>query len=1524
MSNCIFPLTLTQHDIYFDQLHYPNSPLYNIGGYIRFGSIEINNLTAAHKQIVAAHDAFGIRILSSKSGIEQTISNERTTQLRVVDFSHNDDNTAANNWLTELFETPMEIDNSELFRAYLLKISDQEFWYVGFAHHLCMDGIGFANWAEQLGRLYNGEAQVLTEHVDWQTIADNDQQYLNSKKYQNDRQFWANQPALRSDKLLTSHYQHKYARNEVVASRREILSISPQQVSNIKAFAKQSSAQVAHVFFAMLSSYFSKAYSQQQLVFGIPAHNRKNHQQKQMPGVFTSISPLALNVEGEDSFEAVLAQIIKQMASNYRHQRYPIGHIIKDLNIEGEQKSLYDVCFNYLKLDSQINVEGQNCDLVFLSHNHEATPLLITIWEYGDRCHTELQLDFNVAYFDEHEVHLLAERFSHWLDQVLAQPSEAIQNLTLLPSAESQNLLSYNETQVVYNDDKLMHQLFIEQVTKSPDATALIDEEGKLTYLELFHEANCLCQNLGRLALKHEELIAIRLPKGRKQVIAALSILMAGAAYLPMEMHWPDERCNSVFEQAKCRYYLADMMDNVIQNSQAEALNYNNFVTVALKREQIIQQAKQFVFRQVPTELAYVIFTSGSTGVPKGVAIEHRMAVNTLNDINSQYHVSASDRVLAVSALSFDLSVYDIFGLLAVGGAIVCPHHQQATDPQHWLELAEKHQVTLWDTVPVSAGLLIEQLELQQRSSRAPIRLVMMSGDWIAPNLPSRLNHYFPHADLYSLGGATEGSIWSIHYPIKKDTKDWKSIPYGKPLANQSFYILNQQLELVPTGTVGELCIGGKGVARGYFGDDVQTNERFIMHPIIGERLYRTGDLGRYMSDGNIEFVGRVDHQVKIRGFRIELGEIESHLSRMDIIDDVVAMAMGEGNAKRLIAYVVLSSSKENDEERKSQHISLFRDVLKQVLPSHMLPSGYVFLDRLPLSVNGKVDRKGFPEPQEKDLLKAEYVSPKSQTEECLVGLMGDLLGLEKVGLNDNFFELGGDSIMSIQLVARAKKQGLFFTAKQIFENPTISSLLPQVTFGTEVEAEQGTVSGDMSLMPIQQHFFHMHLAKPNHFNQSVFLDSSDTLQIDELHQVVLAAYQRHDALRLRFNEHQAIQQAQFVELDEQQIIDSVEYHNLLGLTEAEQQSAVTTCSQKLQQSVDIHRGPLIKFAYFLRGTADKTSSQLSIVVHHLAIDGVSWRVLLADLELAVAQIKKGQTIRLATKTSSYQQWVNFIYDYSASEDLLDEVPYWIAQLRKPLADFPTIHTGQYCEKDCHTINWKLDADNTQALLGESNTAYRTTTIELLLGALHRAYQISSDHNVMRVEMEGHGREELNDTLDISETLGWFTSLYPLVLDTVHDADLATTIKQIKEQYRAVPHQGIGFGILKYINEIEPFVIEEKRTSSLLFNYLGQFDSQQEHEAFFKPNLDLRGKNSADVNAPMSLLTINAMVMKGHLDVSLSYPANCVSVHTFFEEFQKQLKAFIEHCSFVNFNKQNLSQLARIATEDHNIEEFSI
>jgi len=603
------------------------------------------------------------------------------------------------------------------------------------------------------------------------------------------------------------------------------------------------------------------------------------------------------------------------------------------------------------------------------------------------------------------------------------------ERLGLVPPAQLARRAAVNAT-AAPESGALLHTLVREQARLRPEEPAVIAAERSLTYGELERRALSLGARLRALGARPDRLVAIAMEKGWEQVVAALAVVSSGAAYLPVDPELPRERFRYLLEHGE--------VEVALTQSRLEArLDWPKGVRrMAVDREDGEAPAS-LPSVQGREDLAYVIFTSGSTGVPKGVMIDHRGAVNTVLDVNQRFGVRPGDRVLALSSLSFDLSVWDVFGVLAAGGTIVLPEPGAGRDPSRWLDLLRASGVTVWNSVPALLEMLVEYAERNGETLPASLRLALLSGDWIPVSLPDRVRRLAGEGvEIVSLGGATEASIWSIYHPIGRVEPDWKSIPYGRPLANQTFQVLDEALEPRPEWVPGHLHIGGLGLARGYWRDPEKTAARFFVHPRTGERLYDTGDLGRSLPDGTIEFLGREDLQVKIQGYRIELGDIEAALAQHPGVAAGVAAAVGDRGARRLVAWFVPAPGHRPTAEELREHLAAR-------LPAYMVPAVFLPLESLPLTANGKVDRKALPAPGERVAKRAAQAPSTAGTEieERIAALWREALQLDEVDPQENFFALGGNSILMVQVHARLQERFGEVPIVDLFQYPTVRSL---------------------------------------------------------------------------------------------------------------------------------------------------------------------------------------------------------------------------------------------------------------------------------------------------------------------------------------------------------------------------------------------------------------------------------------------------------------------------------------------------
>lgn len=1012
MASTLLPLTLTQNDIYLDQLRNHRKPLYNVGGYISLRDIDLARLSEAHARLVTENELFGLRIVQRHDGIFQTLGQMPTTALARVDLSDLDDPVVhADEWIRSLFETALEMEGAELFRAYLLILGDGRYRYVGLAHHICMDGWGFSNWARLLCTLYNVPASPVVARVPWESVVSEDGCYVESRQYSGDKAYWSEHLADLSAPLFSTQPKNDSLGSGEPVGRRCIIDFDRTELDAWKALAMEFRAGISHLLLALLVVYFFHCHGQRRLVFGLPFHNRRTYAQKQMLGVFASISPLSIDTgDGSRTFSELVRSISKLQLSGIRHQRYPLGHMLRDLAGMGTRRPLYEVGFNYLQIGGELAFGEAGADLVYVSNNHGNTPLMVTLCEYGNRGAVQLQLDYHQSFLGDDDVEIMKDRLTLLLRSLPHIKDQRIDDIPLIPEHERQKLLQgFGDEPIQKPSGVCIHQLIERQVRKTPDAIAVTGGGKSYTYRQLNARANQVAHRLAQDGAKPEYLVGIYLERTADLVVAILGVLKAGAAYVPLDCTYPWHRIQMLVEDSGLQCVLTQRHFSELFNPLGlSPLCVEECVELGASiHDELAVSASDVAV----SDLAYVIYTSGSTGKPKGVQICHGNTVALLDWARTIYSDEDLEMVLASTSINFDLSIFEMFAPLANGGCCVVVQNALAV-------LSEKVAVTLINTVPSAMKMLLEQDAMPDG-----VRVVNLAGEPLPMNVVNELLLRRKCHRVVNLYGPSEDTTYSTYAVFEKPIARPPAI--GRAIAGTSLYVLSPQAGLLPMGAVGELHIAGDGLARGYLHAPELTAEKFIRNVYDenpGACLYKTGDLVRYRSNGDLEYLGRLDGQVKIRGFRVELGEIQHNLEQLEGVKTAVVLTKGkEPLDKQLVAFVERWKHEQEDEPRLSDEAwaEELRRALCSALPVHMVPSLIFVLDKMPLTPNGKVDKKALEAVEgHPGIQSVRVTAPKTRVEIKLTSLWANLLGVETalIGMETSLFDLGGHSLLLVRL----------------------------------------------------------------------------------------------------------------------------------------------------------------------------------------------------------------------------------------------------------------------------------------------------------------------------------------------------------------------------------------------------------------------------------------------------------------------------------------------------------------------------
>ncbi|WP_437338558.1 amino acid adenylation domain-containing protein [Sorangium sp. So ce394] len=1043
------PLSYEQERLWIlDQL-LPGLTAYNLAPAARLrGALDREALGRALEGLVSRHAALRATFAASPDPV-QRIGERRDVPVRFVDVSDQPEGEreravrlAARAELT----TPFDLAAGPLLRARLVRLGPEEHVLVLGVHHIAIDGWSFAPLLRDLGALYEscrrGGAPALpplaAQYVDfarWQ------RQALSGARLEGLVAWWARRLCDLPTVELPTDRPRGAVQTFAGAERTTVL---PRRLlGDLDALCQRAEVTRFMAWLAVLAVALRRATGQDDLAIGTAVANRPRPELEGLVGMFVNTLVLRVDLAGDPSFAELLRRARGTALEAFEHQDAPFEKVVEALQPRRDmsRSPLFQVMLVVQSAPMPAMALG-GLEVELLDLGVEATRFDLRFSVEARGGEEVVSLQYNTDLFDPHTADELLESLVQIAERAVRAPEARVAALLLTPEERRRALVTWNATEEPYEDHLCLHEPFFARASEQPDAVAVVAGGLRLTYAELRRRALAVSARVRSAGQGRGQLVAIAMDKGWEQVAAALGVLHAGAAYLPIDPALPRERLAHLLAHGEARLALTQAHVDAridwpagVERALVDELDELGELDDALRLPQRAAPA--------PGDLAYVIYTSGSTGQPKGVMIDHRGAVNTILDVNRRFGVGRDDRVLALSSLSFDLSVYDLFGTLAAGGAIVLPPPGPGPQPDAWAALVRAERVTVWNSVPALLQLALDAAPAgagtMAPTDLASLRLVLLSGDWIDLKLPERIRAASPAARIVSLGGATEASIWSILHPIDRVDPRWRSVPYGRPMANQRVYVLDQALEPCPVGVPGELYIGGVGVALGYFHDEGRTAASFVTHPATGERLYRTGDLARYFRDGAVELLGRVDFQVKVRGYRVELGEIEAVLLRhADVKEAVVAVKQDPSGDRRLVAYVIGADGLDPQ---------VLLGFARRTLPEYMVPSACVPVDAFPLSANGKVDRAALAAIDPRGGQgEAPRIPPRTPTERAIVGALKEVLQVEQIGVNENLFEIGLTSLLAVR-AQRLLKERLRapVAVADLFQSPTIEALAARV-----------------------------------------------------------------------------------------------------------------------------------------------------------------------------------------------------------------------------------------------------------------------------------------------------------------------------------------------------------------------------------------------------------------------------------------------------------------------------------------------
>ncbi len=1212
------------------------------------------------------------------------------------------------------------------------------------------------------------------------------------------RAFWRSAAAARRPQPRSAWLESPPA-GETSLTRPVRGSLGARRVSEIERLAAGHGCSIEDFLLACWSVLLGRLSGGEPSEVAVLCDGRSFAELQELPGLLARYLPLTPSPAGRRSCAEAL-----------RDTRDALARIRPWQESFSPASELPSMAFDYLDAPRHRAAAGVSFAVLGRSWRLERSSLLLRCLR--DPQDQRLELHAEPGSVSRQSADRTLERYLALVDRVLERPERLVGEIDVLTSAERRRLVAdFNDTRHELPAAGTVVDRIEEQAERRPEGVAVRAPADTIRYGELSRRAARLGAHLRSRGVKRGVLVGICVERSVDMVVAVLAVLKAGGAFVPLDPSYPADRLGFMLSDADAAH---------VVTRRALAGRLPGTAELVCVDEPLPHTADALAASTArPEDLAYLIYTSGSTGLPKGVLVNHRGLLLS-NLARADWYRESPERFLLLSPFSFDSSMVGIFWTLCAGGCLELVDESLQKDPAQLAEQIRQRRVSHLVTLPTFWGAI---LDLAGPGRLDLLRTVIVAGEPCPGRVVDLHRRLLPETRLCSEYGATETTIFSSVYDTRRQQAP--IAPLGVPIAGASMYVVDRGLGPVPIGVPGEVCFGGPQISPGYWNRPALTAERFVPDPFGGEpgaRLFRSGDLARHLESGDLEFLGRADNQVNIRGFRVEPEEIEVALAAHRSVAAAAVVAYspdGEATGRRLVAYLEPAAD-------GPAPASELREHLRESLPEHMVPTRFEILDRLPRTPSGKLDRHALPTPSSRPPTAGRQGAGAitDPTQRLLAGIWADVLGLDSVGVDENFFELGGDSILSIQIVSRARQEGLALTPLLVFEHQTIAELATRLEAAGETVAEQGMITGELPPTPVQRWFCDLDVPRRSHWNMPLLLELPREIPTGILGAAARALLTHHDALRSRLSRHGKLWRLRLAGAVGDVPVD---VEPLADVPREELRRALEERARPYQRALDLETGPLTRMLVFTRGRGERPL--LLWIAHHLAVDVVSWQVLREDLETAIGQLAGGREVRLPPKTTSFKHWAEALERRARSPELGAELKLWRRRLDAAPARVPRDHrepAGGNVEGSLAAVRTELSRAATEILVRGIPRVCGGQISDGLLAAVAQAAIEWVGGDSLRVEVEGHGRdEELEDGIDLSRTVGWFTSFHPVVLQRPAGDDPFDAVRSVREAFREVPGRGMGYGLLRYLRQDSAELEELRRRppADIVFNYMGRF-----------------------------------------------------------------------------------------------------
>lgn len=1494
-----YPLTHTQRRIWtLSQLEEASVAYHITLPYVLKGNVDTPALEQAFRAVINRHESLRTVFRQFNDEVKQVIlpAGNLLFSLETEDAGH-----APEDAIRAFQSIPFDLENGPLIRAKLFRITADETILTGVLHHIISDGWSVSVLLRDVLHYYDGytrgdvrplaaPALQFKDYAVWQ------QTHMEDADIRVSESFWRKQFETVPQPLELTLDKPRPV-TKTFHGKLYSFHIAKEVLDKLKAFCTLQEGTLFDGLTAVMNTLLYRYTGQTDIVFGTAVANREQAGCQDMIGFLANTIPLRNTFRPEMTFLELFKCIQANTRMAFSHAHYPFDRLVEELSLQRDQSRspLFDIVVALQQANgetlpgAETAVAGVDAaeateqtgtskfDLYF-SFKETAEGLLLKL-EYN----TDLFYDARIARICRHVETLIAA--------MTTAPQLPLHAVDFIPQEEAQLLAQFSNKACLSapkEEKESVIARFQRQAQAYPDKTAIFSTAGQLTYKELDEQSDRLAAALVHgYGVRMNDYVAISGKRDHTTVMAMLAVLKAGAAYVALEPSLPEDRALYCIRQAQCRLVL---------HNAATSCPVPEGVPLVSIHAVLAENSGYTKVQPAAALVQYICFTSGSTGIPKGVIIPQSAVLNFIDNV-PPVPFTADDCLLNTSPFSFDGCVIEIYGALLFGGSVVVMDEYEVRTPQAYEEVFEKYRIT--------GGFMTTSLfnilaDLDFRGLYGMQRLLVGGEAASVTHMTKYLRHSGVH-NIYNVYGPTENTVLSTAYAVNAPGCE-NTVPIGRPLKHVAAFVLDQNRMPVPVGAAGELYLAGAGLALGYMGNEDLQRERFVNDERQdNQRLYRTGDLCKWSEEGQLHFLGRKDDMLKIRGFLVELEEIVGALQRHPAVKEAVVLCVNKDGEKVLSAYMVMHTP---------VAVPLLKEALGRTLPAYMIPQYFTEIPQMPLNNNGKTDRDALLKlPLHGTEAATIDDGPLTPAQQLLKDCWKKVLKRDDLSIHDNFYELGGDSIKGIQLVSMLKKKGYSLAVKTFMQSPTIFATADKLT---KVKARSASLltTGTMQLSPIQARYFRLG-EEPllHHFCQSVKVLNTDGFDIEAVEAALNKLVQHHDALRSRFFKNEAGQWQQ--EIPTAHIAVTLPVYDLRNTPDAE--TAFNKLASGVQSSVRLDEGGMLRAAIFRKEEGDV----LLLVIHHLAVDGVSWRILFDDFGQLYQQYVQDRTIGELPSGDSFRKYLQQQLDYIETASFKEEARYWQEALAGETSRLPVSRPeGGNRVAQQEVVSARLDAADTTVLLTTANKVLDMEMNDLLLSALSIACHRCFGMTRFPVHLEGHGREDLLGDIDLSHTIGWFTSIYPVILPAYDGAPLPDFMRTVRDTLHQVPAKGIGYGMLRYLTPHDP--LAGMQDPEMCFNYLGQFNSHIDLKGENKIQL-LLGQRGEEVHPEMQRyheLEFSALISEGELFYTVQYSRerfDKTQIETLQQHFATALEEMIavigelnrEQLLELSFNQQN-------------------